>query len=85
MRNFQLHGKVLLTAGRLEDDEYGDEVAGPSEPAVENVTQSAIDITSQFVFERLNHQVVANLVLISLVSYSSKYISRRERLTNVLH
>ena len=30
--------------------------------------QSAIDITAQFVYERLNHNVTTNLVIISLMT-----------------
>uniref|UniRef100_A0A914ZJU9 Symplekin n=2 Tax=Parascaris univalens TaxID=6257 RepID=A0A914ZJU9_PARUN len=51
-----------------EDEEYGDEGEGPSTSTDAAPSQSAIDITAQFVFERLSPRVVTNLVLISLVT-----------------
>ncbi|KAK6058124.1 hypothetical protein COOONC_04309, partial [Cooperia oncophora] len=37
-------------------------------PIPDSAHQSAIDITAQFIYERLNPKLVANLVLISLVT-----------------
>ncbi|KHN82354.1 Symplekin [Toxocara canis] len=51
-----------------EDEEYGDEGDGPTASAEAVSSQSAIDVTAQFVFERLSPRVVTNLVLISLVT-----------------
>ncbi|VDK54206.1 unnamed protein product [Anisakis simplex] len=57
---------------REEDEEYGDEnqKASSSSTSDHGITtsQSAIDITEKFVFERLTPRVVTNLVLISLVT-----------------
>ncbi|MFH4977060.1 hypothetical protein AB6A40_003769 [Gnathostoma spinigerum] len=54
-------------AEKEDDEEYGDESSsGLSSTGCSN--QAAIDITAQFVFERLKPRVVTNLVLISLVT-----------------
>ncbi|EFO27641.2 symplekin [Loa loa] len=50
-----------------EDDEDEDE-AGPSVSMEKSQTQSAVDITAQFVYERLKPKLVTNLVLTSLVT-----------------
>ncbi|VDK35642.1 unnamed protein product [Gongylonema pulchrum] len=50
-----------------DDEEYGDE-SSPIISVENSQTQSAIDITAQYVYERLNPKVVSNLVLISLVT-----------------
>lgn len=51
-----------------DDEEYGDEAS--SSMSMENSqAQTAIDITAQFVYERLKPKVVTNLVLISLVRF----------------
>lgn len=55
------------TVAEKEDDDYEDE-AGPSMHMEKSQTQSAIDITAQFVYERLKPDFVTNLVLTSLVS-----------------
>ncbi|KAK6051805.1 hypothetical protein COOONC_10690, partial [Cooperia oncophora] len=55
----------------LDDDDYGDDEPGATEgaaPIPDSAHQSAIDITAQFIYERLNPKLVANLVLISLVT-----------------
>lgn len=52
-----------------DDEEYGDEASGSTGQVIDSsASQSAIDITAQFVFERLTPRVVTNLVLISLVT-----------------
>lgn len=53
-----------------EDEEYGVEGARPSISSVGASSDTAVDITAQFVYERLRPRVVTNLVLISLVSFS---------------
>ncbi|XGW04987.1 hypothetical protein V3C99_015850, partial [Haemonchus contortus] len=55
----------------LDDDDYGDDEPGAVEgaaPIPDSAHQSAIDITAEFIYERLNPKLVANLVLISLVT-----------------
>ncbi|KAK6018954.1 hypothetical protein OSTOST_15429, partial [Ostertagia ostertagi] len=55
----------------LDDDDYGDDEPGATDagaPIPDSAHQSAIDITAQFIYERLNPKLVANLVLISLVT-----------------
>lgn len=55
----------------LDDDEYGDDEPSTSDNAgaiPDSAHQSAIDITAEFIYERLNPKLVANLVLISLVT-----------------
>ncbi|PIO67280.1 hypothetical protein TELCIR_10976, partial [Teladorsagia circumcincta] len=55
----------------LDDDDYGDDEPGVVDggaPIPDSAHQSAIDITAQFIYERLNPKLVANLVLISLVT-----------------
>ncbi|KAJ1349558.1 hypothetical protein KIN20_005148 [Parelaphostrongylus tenuis] len=55
----------------FDDDEYGDDdptSADGSAAIPDTAHQSAIDITAEFIYERLNPKVVANLVLISLVT-----------------
>uniref|UniRef100_A0A1I7XLI2 DUF3453 domain-containing protein n=1 Tax=Heterorhabditis bacteriophora TaxID=37862 RepID=A0A1I7XLI2_HETBA len=56
-----------LGSNHLEDDEYADE-SSPLDLPKDSARQSAIDITADFIFERLNPKVVANLVLISLMT-----------------
>lgn len=54
----------------LDDDEYQDDEPSTSEggpPIPDSAHQSAIDITAEWIYERLNPKLVANLVLISLV------------------
>ncbi|EPB78197.1 hypothetical protein ANCCEY_02744 [Ancylostoma ceylanicum] len=55
----------------LDDDEYQDDEPSTSEagpPIPDSAHQSAIDITAEWIYERLNPKLVANLVLISLVT-----------------
>ncbi|KAE9418755.1 hypothetical protein Angca_003375, partial [Angiostrongylus cantonensis] len=55
----------------FDDDEYGDDDPASSDGSAaipDTAHQSAIDITAEFIYERLNPKVVANLVLISLVT-----------------
>ncbi|WKY13110.1 hypothetical protein Q1695_004153 [Nippostrongylus brasiliensis] len=55
----------------LDDDEYGDDEPSTSDSGAaipDSAHQSAIDITAEFIYERLNPKLVANLVLISLVT-----------------
>ncbi|VDO26705.1 unnamed protein product [Onchocerca flexuosa] len=60
-------GEVPAVVEKEDDEEYGDE-AGPSMSMEESQTQSAIDITAQFVYERLKPKLITDLVLISLVA-----------------
>ncbi|VDP23642.1 unnamed protein product, partial [Heligmosomoides polygyrus] len=62
---------TVLLSVVLDDDEYGDDEPSTSDNAgaiPDSAHQSAIDITAEFIYERLNPKLVANLVLISLVS-----------------
>lgn len=60
-------GESSGVAEKVDDEEYEDE-AGPSMCMEKNQTQSAVDITAQFVYERLKPNLVTDLVLTSLVS-----------------
>lgn len=60
-------GETPAIVEKEDDEEYDDE-AGPSMSIEKNQTQSAVDITAQFVYERLKPKLVTDLVLISLVS-----------------
>ncbi|VDM68183.1 unnamed protein product, partial [Strongylus vulgaris] len=60
----------------LDDDEYQDDEPSTSDgsvPIPDSAHQSAIDITAEWIYERLNPKLVANLVLISLVGWDSAY------------
>ncbi|VDK83359.1 unnamed protein product, partial [Cylicostephanus goldi] len=55
----------------LDDDEYQDDEPSTSDTSAaipDSAHQSAIDITAEWIYERLNPKLVANLVLISLVT-----------------
>lgn len=60
-------GETPAVAEKEDDEEYEDE-AGPSIPIEKSQTQFAVDITAQFVYERLKPKLVTNLVLTSLVT-----------------
>lgn len=60
-------GEISTVVEKVDDEEYEDE-AGSSIYVEKNQIQSAIDITAQFVYERLKPSLVADLVLMSLVS-----------------
>ncbi|VDK78043.1 unnamed protein product [Litomosoides sigmodontis] len=60
-------GESLGVAEKVDDEEYEDE-AGPSMCMEKNQTQSAVDITAQFVYERLKPNLVIDLVLTSLAT-----------------
>ncbi|EJW73804.1 hypothetical protein WUBG_15288, partial [Wuchereria bancrofti] len=60
-------GEIPAVAEKEDDEEYEDE-AGPSMSMEKSQTQSAVDITAQFVYERLKPKLVTNLVLTSLVT-----------------
>uniref|UniRef100_A0A0K0DL78 SYMPK_PTA1_N domain-containing protein n=1 Tax=Angiostrongylus cantonensis TaxID=6313 RepID=A0A0K0DL78_ANGCA len=73
--SFSLIMKIFsrLQSGEFvfDDDEYGDDDPASSDGSAaipDTAHQSAIDITAEFIYERLNPKVVANLVLISLVT-----------------
>uniref|UniRef100_A0A915PBS0 Symplekin n=1 Tax=Setaria digitata TaxID=48799 RepID=A0A915PBS0_9BILA len=58
-------GEAPAVTEKEDDEEYEDE-SGPRMSLEKNQAQSAIDITTQFVCERLKPKVVANLVLMSI-------------------
>ncbi|KAL3985802.1 hypothetical protein ACH3XW_40140 [Acanthocheilonema viteae] len=60
-------GETPSVVEKMDDEEYEDE-AGPSTCIEKSQTQSAIDITAQFVYERLKPNLVTELVLVSLVT-----------------
>lgn len=58
----------------MDDDEYDDSVADifrqlEDPDSASKATQKAIDITTEFVLERLSISVVTKLVIISLVNF----------------
>ncbi|PAV88915.1 hypothetical protein WR25_24363 isoform A [Diploscapter pachys] len=64
--------KRARVEAKIEDDEYPDEsAAGPSTSSASSEPSqlTAIDVTAQWIYERLNPQLVTNLVLISLVTF----------------
>ncbi|VDM96264.1 unnamed protein product [Onchocerca ochengi] len=54
-------GEIPAAVEKEDDEEYGNE-AGPSMSMEESQTQSAIDITAQFVYERLKPKLITDLV-----------------------
>ncbi|VDM95136.1 unnamed protein product [Thelazia callipaeda] len=58
---------VSLYINKENDENYEDE-AGPSTSFRKSQTQSSVDITAQFVYERLTPKVAIDLVLMSLIA-----------------